>query len=154
VLLAACVLSAGSNAQELLRISIGHGAGAGQLYSSSLPTSVTTLDGARVVLQRASGREYGIEAGHEGWSWFQVQQVPAQSSYIAVTPRLEGQEVSLDITIAEKTGEQFTSIGTSASGALGEWIELVGYRTADTGSRQYSSSAGRGQLAIKVEKTR
>ncbi|NND68739.1 MAG: hypothetical protein HKN19_14215, partial [Halioglobus sp.] len=100
--------------------------------------------------------DYRVEAGQRSLTWFQVQQVPADASYIAVTPQLEGDNVTLVISLAEKTGDQFTSLDTTVGGKLGEWIELTGGRSSDTreGGRQYSSSSQPDQLAIRVDKVR
>ncbi|NND66427.1 MAG: hypothetical protein HKN19_02460 [Halioglobus sp.] len=156
LLLITCAASADATAQELLRVTIGAGEGSSQRYSSRTPMSVTTVDAARVILRQASGTDYRVEAGQRSLTWFQVQQVPADASYIAVTPQVEGDNVTLVISLAEKNGAQFTSLDTTVGGKLGEWIELTGGPSSDArkGGRQYSSSSQPDQLAIRVDKVR
>lgn len=152
-----CVASAATVAQEPLRITIGAASeGTAQRFGSRPATSVTTLDGARVILQRATGRDYMLEAGTYGWSWFQVEQVPAQASYISLTPRLEDQRVTLEFIFIERTGDDFISLESSASGPLDTWIVLAGEPPGDGGSgtRTYRSASSSEQLAVKVEKMR
>lgn len=154
MLLISCIAGTEATAQEFLRITLGEGGVSAQRYSSRAATSVTALDGARVVLKQVNGKDYAIKAGHHGRSWFQVQQVPANASYIAVTPHTAGTKVALEITIAEKAGDHLTSLETTASGTIGEWIELASHRPAAAGSggKRYSSSGKQRLLAIKVER--
>lgn len=152
--LALCTATLAPLAQEPLRITVGAGTANAKRYDTSATTTVTTVDGASVVLKRSSGRDYSLEAGHHGWSWFQLQQVPEDESYIALTPRLQGQAVSLDITLSVKEGTRTTALETTASGSLGEWIVVLGGNSGDdgTGGRRYSSGGELQQLAVKIEK--
>ena len=113
-----------------------------------------TLDGGKVVLQRASGTDYRVVAGRRNWTWFQVEEVPAAETYIEVTPQVQGEQVTLSVVYTDRDGDDRVALNTSASGALGSWIVLLDNEpvaTAD-GVKRYSSSAGGERLAVKVEK--
>ena len=154
ILLYALCFSA--SAGETLWITLGDSPSAGRSYGSKPDTRITAAAGSEVVLQRASGRDYAIEAGVGGWSWFQVQQVPARESYVALTPTLEGDNVSVAIKIAERNGDTFNAIETTVGGKLGEWIVLVDNAAGATtaGSKVYGSKRPGQSLAIRVEKAR
>jgi len=151
-----CALGFSASAGETLWITLGDSPSAARSYGSKPDTRITAAAGSEVVLQRASGRDYAIEAGVGGWSWFQVQQVPARESYVALTPTLEGDNVSVAIKIAERNGDTFNAIETTAGGKLGEWIVLLDDANSSSapGSKTYSTRDRGKLLAILVEKAR
>ena len=153
-LLSALCLNA--NATETLRITLGDSPSAARSYGSQPDTRLTVDAGSRIVLQRSSGVDYAIEAGGDGWSWFQVQQLPAKESYVALTPTLVDNTVSIELKIADRSGDTFNAIETTVSGRLGEWIVLVDDAAGATsaGSKSYSSKRPGKSLAILVEKAR
>ena len=151
-----CALGPGAHAGEPLWITLGDGPSAGRSYSSRADTRVVTEAGAEVILQRASGKDYTIEAGLGGWSWFQVQQIPAAESYVALTPTVQDDNVSVELKIADRNGAAFSAVETTASGRIGEWIVIVSDAASDAGrgGKTYSSKGRDRSLAILVERAR
>tara|TARA_B100001540_G_scaffold315492_1_gene342881 strand:- start:2327 stop:2851 length:525 start_codon:yes stop_codon:yes gene_type:complete len=156
LLLLTCCTGAAAQAQAPQPLLLTFGAGNSGVISSSTrqDTRMRGVDGAQVVLQRASGSDYKVVAGQRNWTWFQVEEVPATESYIAVTPRLQGDQVTLEVAYTHKDGNDRRALSTTASGPLGSWIVLLDDSPApgSGGGKRYSSSAGSERLAVKVEK--
>ena len=154
LLLLGLACSSAAWSQQALLLSLKAGQGADRVYSTRGATQLQVVEGARVILQRSRGRDYRLEAAERGWTWFQVQQVPAEETYIAVTPSIDGDRVALDVHYAGKDGDDTVSLTTSVVGELGEWIVLLGQDGAalERGGRRYSTAADGQRLAIKVER--
>ncbi len=154
------VLAAGP--QPLL-LTFGPGQGGTQHYSSKPQTSVQTTDGATVVLQREHGTEYRLQAGEKTWTWFQIEEVPASESYLAVTPTLDGDTVTLEIDYRDRRGDTSTRFSSTLSGEVGSWITLMSTgqpmqdgaagstRRYTAGSQTYSSAD---PISVRVDRVR
>ncbi|GAB5452982.1 MAG: hypothetical protein Hals2KO_33100 [Halioglobus sp.] len=148
---------------EPLLLTFGPGHVGAQRYSSKPQTSVQTVDGARVVLQRERGTEYRLQAGEKTWTWFQIEEVPASESYLAVTPTLDGDTVTLEIDYRDRQGDTSTSFASTLSGEVGSWIMLMttgqpmqksaagSTRSYTAGSQTYSSADS---LSVRVDRVR
>lgn len=142
----------GTLAQELLLLSFSEGAPAAGSYSTREPITLSVTDGQEVMLARASGRDYQLEASDADWTWTQVQQLPRNSSSLKVTPQRRDQDVLLQISYVSKDGDDSLSYTSTVAGKLGEWIPLSSsQRPADSTGRRYSTAARANNLAVKVE---
>jgi hypothetical protein len=161
LVLLSLLLCAPAQAAEMLRISFtDRPPGHGKIYSSNSAAPVRelrVLAGNTVKLQSQQGERYQAQAG--GWYWTQVQQVPAQANAVSITPQLQGANVSLEIAIYRQHNDRSSSYSTTVTGALGEWLQLLGpEHAAAPGTRVYSagSSADSAQfhplgLFVKVD---
>lgn len=150
-LLLSLFLSAAAQAQESLQLTFGQGQAGDRLYSSRAFPSLRAQAGSQVILQRSRGTDYRVEAAPYGRTWFQVQEVPAAETYIAVTAQTQGDQVTLEIRYSDRTADNAVSLATTVSGGLGEWIPLVQPAAATNGKR-YNSSTAQKSLAIRVDR--
>lgn len=141
------------HAQETLRLTFAEGTAATQGYSTRAPLVLSVMDGKELILERASGRDYQLEASAAAWSWTQVQQIPRNSSTLRVTPRRKANTVQLQVSYRAQQADDVLSYSATVSGELGEWIVLLGARPADSpeGGRHYSTTSVTDELAVKVE---
>jgi len=145
-----------ASAQELLLLTLsqdGH-TNSAKSYGTKAPTTLTVLEGNKVILQNSSGKDYRLQASQSGWSWTQVQQVPREMTYIAVTPQLQGTTAQLEVEYSNVDGDNATSYTSTVKGELGEWIPLLqtsGNVQPDRGKR-YSTQDGASQLSVRVER--
>lgn len=142
-----------AQAQDLLRLTFSEGAAAAPGYSTRAPLVLSVMDGQELILERASGRDYQLEAAPASWSWTQVQQIPRNSSALKITPSRKNNTVQLQISYRSREADDVLSYSTTVSGVLGEWIVLVSDGQADTtaGGRRYSTASVANELAVKVE---
>ncbi|MDZ7784028.1 MAG: hypothetical protein U5K56_14190 [Halioglobus sp.] len=150
----ALLLSHGSPAwaQDLL-LTFASGLPSDTTHSTQAVTSLTTVDGRRVVLARSEGTDYESRASRGFWSWTQVQQIPRDATHLAVTPTRQGDDVVLDIQYSSRKGDEAILYSSTVKGRLGQWIPLL--QPADTadsaGGNHYSTATQRQRLAVKVE---
>ncbi|MDJ0877701.1 MAG: hypothetical protein QNI86_03765 [Halieaceae bacterium] len=116
-------------------------------YASDSALAVGTLqvrNGRTATLSAESGRQYRLEA--RGWRWGQVQEVPDNVDSVQVTPVVEGDQVSVDVTVFQQRGDRRLKLDSAVSGAVGEWLQVLGPRSPSrSGNRVYgtaSSTAG------------
>ena len=67
-----------------------------------------------------------LEGGRGFVSTGRADALRERASGFEVVPRLSGDRVTLDIAQQRESGDQFQRLATTASGRLGEWIELGG----------------------------
>lgn len=147
-----------AHAQTLLHLTFAQGPPPnGKVYGIAAEQTATTLsvvNGHQVVLQRNTGRDYRLQSAVQSWTWTQVQQVAANETYIAVTPREDNGNVTVEITYSNKQGDKSTAYSSTVSGELGSWIALIG----DTGTahnkttKVYTAGDLSQQLSLKVER--
>ena len=160
--LTAAIWSGAARAEELLQISFtDRPPGSAKTYSSDNRAAVPELRvvaGKSVTLRRQQGHQYQARAS--GWYWNQVEQVPARVDAVTVTPRLEGDRVSLDVAIQRQRDDQSGYYNTTVAGGLGQWLRLLGPSApARPGARVYGAGStssspqfqGTG-LYVKVER--
>lgn len=98
-----------------------------KVFSSDAPTAWGTLnvvDGSTVTLREESGRHYEVRA--TGWRWSQVQEVPADVRAVQVTPHVDGDRVSLEVSVHEQEQDRRYSYTTTTAGKMGEWLQVLG----------------------------
>ena len=150
----ALLLSHGSPAwaQDLLLLTFASGLPSDKTYSTQAVTSLTTVDGRRVVLARSAGTDYETRASRGLWSWTQVQQTPRDATHLTVTPTRQGGDVVLDIQYSSRKADEAILYSSTVKGRLGQWIPLLQPAdTADSGGNHYSTATQRQRLAVKVE---
>lgn len=143
--------------QELLQLSFAEGRSpASKVYGTVPVTTVSVSAGQQVVLQKSSGRDYRLQASEFGRAWTQVQQVPRNATAIAVTPRLSGTEVLLEVTYSNVEGDEALNYSSSIKGELDSWIPLYQSAAASEteGARHYSTAGQSSQLSVRVERAR
>ena len=137
------MLSSVAGAAEPLRLEFaGQRPSGARVYSSDAATPWETLwvvDGGTVTMQVESGRHYEVRA--TGWRWSQVQEVPANVDAVQVTPRVEGETVSLDIMVYQQDQDRRYSYATNTGGPLGEWLQILGPAVRQ-GVKVFGASAG------------
>lgn len=138
-----CVLLSGvalpTNAQNLLLTLTTEPPQANVISTRSVDTqSVITAPGNRVSFARSSGRDYQLEASG-GFFWTQVQEVPMESDFVALTPvaREDGYEVTVEISRKDGTRrQQYTS---TILAQPGEWTQLFGPLPSSGGGTTYGT---------------
>lgn len=147
-----------AQAQPLLHLTIAQGPppSGSKVYGNAAQQTATTLsvvDGQQVVLQRKTGRSYRLQGTQQSWSWTQVQQVAANETYIALTPRQSDGNVTVDITYSNTQGDNSTAYSSTVSGELGSWIVLIGdpAQASNKKTRVYTAGDLGEQLSLKVE---
>ena len=149
-----------AQAQSLLRVSFAVGPPpSGKVYGAAAEQAATTLsvvDGQRVVLQRTQGTDYRLEGGSQNWAWTQVQQGAANETTIAVTPRVHDGKVNVEVNYSKVQGDASTHYSSTVSGELGRWIALIGGASAANhrSTRVYSAGDSNQQLSLKVEQVK
>ena len=128
----------------------------GRVYGASTEQKTTTLsvmDGKQVVLQRKSGKDYQLQAAPGSWTWAQVQQVAANETYIAVTPRILGEKVTVEVAYSNTQGDKSMAYTSTVDGEIGNWIPLL--NSADRSNAEnvkvYTAGDLTQQLSLKVE---
>ena len=155
LVLTVLLLSHGSEAraQDLLRLTFTSGPVSGTSYSTQAVTTLTTLDDRRVILARSAGTDYQTQSSRGFWSWTEVQQVPREATYLAITPTRQGDDVVLDIQFESRKGNDAIRYSSTVKGRLGQWIPLL--QPSDhvdaAGDRHYSTATDRQRLAVLVE---
>ncbi|MEZ5569455.1 MAG: hypothetical protein R3E54_14115 [Halioglobus sp.] len=142
-----------TQAQALLRLTFSEGIPAAHSYSTRAPLNLAVVDGEEVILERASGRDYRLEASNAAWAWTQVQQIPRDSSSLKLTPSRLANGVLLQVSYRAREGDEVIAYTSTVSGEMGEWIVLLGSereRSKD-GGRRYATASGTPDLAVKVE---
>ena len=142
------------HAQESLQLTFGHGPDTGKLYSTRSFPSLRVQDGKQVILQRSSGTDYRLQASKHSLTWFQVQEVPAAETYIAVTPQVTDDQVTLEIKYSDSAAAEAVYYSSTVSGDLSKWIPLLHFAGAEpeAGGKQYSSSTSSEPLSIRVDR--
>tara|TARA_R110000823_G_scaffold47903_15_gene121904 strand:- start:17428 stop:17964 length:537 start_codon:yes stop_codon:yes gene_type:complete len=145
--------ASGALAQEMLVLSFSEGVPEAGSYSTREAPTLSVVDGQTVILERASGRDYQLQASDAEWTWTQVQQVPRTSSSLKITPNRRADEVQLELAYASKDGDDTLAYTTTVTGKLGEWIPLLSTarQSSDAGGRHYSTAAQARDLAVKVQ---
>lgn len=143
------VLSTCATAAEPLRLDFAdHRPGGARVYSSDSGTPWGTLqvvDGGTATLQVESGRHYEVRA--TGWRWSQVQEVPANVDAVQVTPRVEGEQVTLQVMVFQQKQDRRYSYSTTTAGRRGEWLQVLG-PGEQPGAKVYGTKAGVGQAPV------
>jgi hypothetical protein len=157
LVLLCCAPQTQTQAQALLHLTLAAGPPpSGKVYGATAEATATTVsvvDGQQVVLQRKTGRDYSLQGAAQSWSWTQVQQVAANETYIALTPRKRDGNVTVDVTYSNTQGDQSTAYSSTVSGKLGSWISLIGGSIAanNKNTKVYSAGDSSQQLSLKVE---
>ena len=147
-----------AQAQTLLHLTFAQGPPpSGKVYGIAAQHTATTLsvvNGQQAVLQRNTGRDYRLQGAVQSWTWTQVQQVAANETYIAVTPREHNGNVTVDITYSNKQGDKSTVYSSTVSGELGSWIALIGDagQANNKTTKVYTAGDLSQQLSLKVER--
>ena len=147
-----------AQAQPLLHLTIAQGPppSGNKVYGNVEQQAATTLsvvDGQQVVLQRKTGRNYRLQGAQQSWAWTQIQQVAANETYIALTPRQSDGNVTVDITYSNTQGDNSTAYSSTVTGELGSWIVLIGDPGQGNSKKTKVYTAGdiNQQLSLKVE---
>jgi len=146
-----------AQAQELLLLTFAEGpTDTGKIYSTKTITqspALSVVEGEQVIWQKSSGRDYQLQAAPRSWTWTQVQQVARAETCIAVTPRREGEKVSVEVKYFTREGGQSVSYSSIVYGVVGQWIPLLQpTKVSQTdGSIVYSAGDSTRQLSLKVE---
>jgi hypothetical protein len=147
-----------AQAQSLLHLTIAQGSppSGNKVYGNVAQQAATTLsvvDGQQVVLQRKTGSNYRLQGAQQSWAWTQIQQVAANESYIALTPRQRDGNVTVEITYSNTQGDNSLAYSSTVSGELGSWIVLIGDPShgSDQKSKIYTAGDLSQQLSLKVE---
>jgi len=142
-----------AQAQDLLLLTFASGPPPDTTYSTQAVTSLTAVDGRRVVLARSRGTGYQTQPSGVLWPWTQVQEIPRDAMHLAITPTRQGDEVILDIQFNSRKGDEAVLYASTVKGRLGHWIPLVqpANTVNFTGGNHYSTATDRQRLAIRVE---
>jgi hypothetical protein len=150
--------AAAAQAQSLLHLTIaqGHPPSGNKVYGNVAQQAATTLsvvNGQQVVLQRKTGSDYRLQGTQQSWAWTQIQQVAANETYIALTPRQRDGEVAVEIAYSNTQGDNSMAYSSTVSGELGSWIVLIGDpgRGNNKKSKIYTAGDLSQQLSLKIE---
>lgn len=113
---------------------------------------LTVLDGATLKLTRYSGRDHQLQAG-SGWTWTQVQQVPANLASLVLTPtRVDEHTVAVAIELIDRNGDRGVHYQSTVSVPIDEWVSLYDNTNAQHPQpKTYSTRASSAdQLFIRV----
>lgn len=157
ILTIALCLASSAQSQTLLHLTFAQGPPpTGKVYGvSSGQTAITlsVVDSKQVILARQSGKNYQLQAMPGSWGWSQVQQVPANATYLAVTPQIIDEKVTVEVSYSNTEGENSISYTSTVTGDIGEWIPLLvsTSRSNTKNVKVYTAGDANQQLSLKVE---
>jgi hypothetical protein len=144
-------------AQEMLTLTFAQGATEKGASYSTAPAGrvpvISVQNGQQVIWRESRGRDYQLRSSQQSWGWTQIQEVDRQSTYIAVTPRREGDRITVEVEYFRRDGSQGTHLSSTVTGKAGEWIPLLQPNAGpDAGSRQvYQAGDSTHSMSLKVE---